>query len=146
MNSGDEDYSSLLASCFLAPVKSAIKRDFVPKNAVVMAMDLHSVHQNCGIDSDAGMSISTLRGDFLWVDDSKKAMESIQSPSGINGGTSVVGGRGPMMIRAKSGEYLLDPDAVFLESGENQPNFRVMSTQRLKVHGVRVVGCFKGQR
>ncbi len=42
------------------------------------------------------------------------------------------------------GEYLVDPDAVFLQSGENQPNFRVMSTQRLKVHGMRVVGCFKG--
>ena len=91
-NSGDEDYSSMLASCFLAPVKNSIKRDFMPKNAVVMAMDLHSVHQNCGIDSDAGMSISTLREDFLWVDDSRKAKESIQSPSGINGGTSVVGG------------------------------------------------------
>ncbi len=49
-----------------------------------------------------------------------------------------------MVIRAKSGEYLVDPDAVFLQSGDGQPNFRVMSTQRLKVHGVRLVGCFKG--
>jgi hypothetical protein len=29
-------------------------------------------------------------------------------------------------------------------NGKNQPNFRVMSTQRLKNHGVRLVGCFKG--
>jgi hypothetical protein len=49
-----------------------------------------------------------------------------------------------MVIRAKSGEFLIDPDGVYLEGGSEQPNFRVMSTQRLKVHGVRLVGCFKG--
>ena len=49
-----------------------------------------------------------------------------------------------MIVRAKTGEYLIDPDAVFLMNGEDQPNFRVMSTQRLKSHGVRTVGCFKG--
>ncbi len=114
------------------------------KDLIVMAADLHSVHKNCGIDSDAGMSISTLKEDFIWIDETDKARNSIQSPAGINGGSSTVAGRGPMILKAKSREYLIDPDAVFLQSGENQPNFRVMSTQRLKVHGVRVVGCFKG--
>ncbi len=71
-------------------------------------------------------------------------MNSIQSPAGINGGTSSIGGRGPMCVKATSGEYLLDPDAVYLNGGVNQPNFRVMSTQRLKMNGVRLVGCFKG--
>jgi hypothetical protein len=109
-----------------------------------MAADLHSVHKNCGIDSDAGVSISTMRKDFAWLDESAEARESINSPSGINRGSSTVGGRGPMVIRAKSGEFLIDPDGVYLEGGSEQPNFRVMSTQRLKIHGVRVVGCFKG--
>jgi hypothetical protein len=49
-----------------------------------------------------------------------------------------------MIVRAKSGEFLIDPDGVYLAGGVDQPNFRVMSTQRLKVHGVRTVGCFKG--
>ena len=49
-----------------------------------------------------------------------------------------------MCVRASSGEYLLDPDAVYLCGGVNQPNFRVLSTQRLKMNGVRIVGCFKG--
>jgi hypothetical protein len=142
--SDNEDYSSMLASCFLAPIRNTIKRDFVPNGAIVMATDLHKVTENCGIDSDAGMSISTLKTDFAWLDESKDAKESIQSPAGINGGTSKIAGRGPMVIRAKSGELLIDPDAVCLESGPDQPNFRVMSTQRLKIHGVRVVGCFKG--
>jgi hypothetical protein len=49
-----------------------------------------------------------------------------------------------MIVRAKSGEFPIDPDGVYLEGGNGQPNFRVLSTQRLKVHGVRLVGCFKG--
>ena len=140
----DEDYSSMLASCFLAPVRNTIKRDLVVGGSIVMAANLHSVYENCGIDSDAGVSISTMREDFAWLDESSEAKESINSPSGINGGSSKVGGRGPMVIRAKSGEFLIDPDGVYLEGGSEQPNFRVMSTQRLKVHGVRLVGCFRG--
>jgi hypothetical protein len=47
------------------------------------------------------------------------------------------------VIRATTGEYLIDPDAVYLESAKEQPDFRVMAPQRLKSHGVRVVGCYK---
>ncbi len=139
------DYAEVMASCFLAPIKNTIKRDFVSKKCnAVMLSDLHSVEKNCGIDSDAGISISTLREDFIWLDETDEAKNSIQSPAGINGGTSSIGGRGPMCVRASSGEYLLDPDAVYLKGGDNQPNFRVLSTQRLKIICVRIVGCFKG--
>ena len=99
---GDEDdYSALLASCFLAPIQNRIRRDFKPGKSVLMATNLHSVDKNCGIDSDAGISISTLREDFAWIDESLEAKASIQSPSGINGGQSTIGGRGPMIIRAR---------------------------------------------
>jgi hypothetical protein len=94
----DKDFSSMLASCFLAPVKNKIKRDFMPREGIVMATDLHSVHKNCGIDSDAGISISTMREDFAWLDESMEAKESINSPSGINGGTSTIRGRGPKWL------------------------------------------------
>ncbi len=64
----------MLASCFLAPIRNTIKRDFVStKSDVVMVADLHSVEKNCGIDSDAGISISTLQSDFLWIDKSDSA-------------------------------------------------------------------------
>jgi hypothetical protein len=135
----------MMASVFLAPIKNTIKRDFISKKCnAVMLSDRHSVDKNCGIDSDAGISISTLREDFIWIDESDEAKNSIQSPAGINGGTSSIGSRGPMCVRASSGEYLLDPDAVYLKGGDNQPNFRVLSTQRLKMNGVKIVGCFKG--
>ncbi len=141
----ESDYSALLTSCFLAPVRNTIRRDFVSsRNDTIMVADLHSVEKNCGIDSDAGISISTMEDDFLWIDKTDKARNSIQSPAGINGGSSSVGGRGPMCIRAKSGEFLIDPDAVYLEGGNEQSNLRVMSTQRSKMNGVKVVGCFKG--
>ncbi len=125
----------------LAPIRNTIRRDYKSsKSDTIMVANLHSVEKNCGIDSDAGISISTLREDFPWIDDSDRAKSSIQSPSGINGGKSTIGGRGPMVIRAKTGEYFIDPDAVFLEGGIDQPNFRVLSTQRLKLNGVRIVG------
>ncbi len=49
-----------------------------------------------------------------------------------------------MIIKTKSGKYLMDPDGVYLSAGPNQPNFRVMSTQRLKSYAVRLVQCWKG--
>ncbi len=65
----ESDYSALLTSCFLAPVRNTIRRDFVfSKINTIMVADLHSVEKNCGIDSDAGISISTIEGDFLWID------------------------------------------------------------------------------
>jgi len=93
----DSDYASMLAACMLAPIKNTIRRDYkASRSDTVMVADLHSVEKNCGIDSDAGISISTLTEDFLWIDDSEEAKNSIQSPAGINGGTSSIGGRGPM--------------------------------------------------
>jgi hypothetical protein len=138
------DYGAMIASVLLAPVKNTIPRELViDKDAVIMASSLHNVEKNCGIDTDAGISISTMKSDFpLWIDESASAKASIASPSGINGGRSAIGGRGPMVVRAKSGEYLIDPDAVFLEPSKSQPNFRVMSTQRLKMNGLRLVQCF----
>jgi len=49
-----------------------------------------------------------------------------------------------MLVRAKSGEYLLDPHGVFLAPGEGQPLFRVLAVQKFKTLGVRLVGCFEG--
>jgi hypothetical protein len=138
------DYASMLASVCLAPIRNTIPRELVSTiGSIVMKANLHNVDKNCGIDSDAGISISTIKSDFpLWIDDTEAARDSIAAPTGISGGTSRIGGRGPMVIRTRTGEYLIDPDAVYLESNNEQPNFRVMSTQRLKLHGVRLVGCF----
>ena len=49
-----------------------------------------------------------------------------------------------MIIRTKTGKYLMDPDGIYLRAGPDQQNFRVMSAQRLKSYGVSLVQCFKG--
>ncbi len=76
--------------------------------------------KNCGIDTDAGISISTLRSDFpLGIDERKSVLERLPMPSGINGGESRVGGIEPMIVKAKSGELLIDPDGLYLCPGKD---------------------------
>ncbi len=147
---GDDDsdadsdgFAELMASCFLAPMANTIPRFQMEKEATVMATNLHNVLKNCGIDTDAGMSISTVREDFLWLRSDSATLKSLPSPSGINGGESNVGGIGAMVVQAKTGEYLIDPEALFLKPGLGQPNFRVLSTQKLKKNGVRLIQCYK---
>jgi hypothetical protein len=48
-----------------------------------------------------------------------------------------------MVIMSKTGEMLIDPEGLYLVPGKGQPNFRVLSVQRLKSNGVRSVGCLK---
>jgi hypothetical protein len=141
---GYPNYAGLMARCWMSPVLNTIPRTLQISKPIVLASSLHNVKRNCGIDTDAGLSISTLREDFpLWLDTSQKALTAMGAPSGINGGESKLGGTGPMIIRAKSGEFLIDPDGLYIEPNELQPNFRVLSSQRLKMHGVRLVQCFR---
>ena len=109
-----------------------------------MAVQLRSCEENAGIDFDACVSISCLWSNFLYLDTPSSAIASISPPSGINGGTSEVGGIGPMLVRSKADEYILDPRGVYLVPNDNQPRFRVLAIQKLKALGVRVVGFHKG--
>ena len=140
----DADIASFLAPFLLAPCVNSIPRNPVNKSTLVLKTNLHNVDKTCGIDSDAGMSISTLAEDFLWLDSSPETLSSYAAPSGINGGSAVISGIGPMVVKAKSGEFIVDPFGIYLKGSSAQPNFRVLATQRLKTLGVRVVGCFNG--
>ena len=144
-NDGDDsqdDVAEMLASFFLAPIVNTIPRNQIVKGGTIMVTNLHSVDKNCGIDTDAGMSISTIRADFPWLNENNGSTVDNPTPAGISGGESKVGGIGPMVIKSKSGTYLIDPEAIYIEPGEKQPNFRVLSAQRLKANGVRLVQCF----
>jgi hypothetical protein len=137
-----DDYAAILAACLLAPARNTIKRTLRDKGSLVLSTKLHDVNSTCGIDTDAGMSINTMIEDFPCGLDESEEAKSCEAPSEINGGKSKVGGRGVMIIRTKSGKYLIDPEEILLMSGDDQPNFRVMSAQRLKAHGLRVVQCY----
>ena len=78
----------------LAPVKNTIPRNRSINGNIIMASNLHDVKTTCGIDTDAGMSISTMKDDFpCCLDEIIDARNSIEAPAGINGGQSSIGGR-----------------------------------------------------
>ena len=51
-----------------------------------------------GIDTDSGKSMSTRVADFLWIDVSKEAQDSIEI-TGVGGSDTDVGGREPLVVR-----------------------------------------------
>ena len=77
-DSDDESFSSMMAKVWLSPIINTIPRDPVRLKTLVFSSNLHSVDQNCGIDTDAGMSISTLLSDFpLGIDERKSVLERL---------------------------------------------------------------------
>ncbi len=119
----DSELAAMLAPFMIASYANVIPRNPVSKKVTVMATNLHDVNTTCGIDSDAGMSISTLAEDFLWLDKTPGTLSTLTAPAGINGGSSEIGGVGPMIVRAHSGEFLIDPNGFYLQGSENQPTF-----------------------
>jgi hypothetical protein len=113
-------------------------------SASSMSSSLHNTSENAGWDTDASLTITCFVEDMLWIDSSQEAIDTVPMLQGINGGSSIVGGIGPCLMRSKSGEYLLDPEAVYLKPVDGQPLFRVAAAQRFKAMGVRMVQCFEG--
>jgi hypothetical protein len=73
-----------------------------------------------GSDTCSAVAVSTDPEDFLCIDDSPEAKDSV-SLRGVGGENSVIGGRGPMVVKTldKHGNEVLmfDPSGVYL----NQP-------------------------
>ena len=92
-----------------------------------------------GIDTCSAMSVSTERGDFLFIDQSKEAVHSVEL-NGVGGGESKVGGRGPMLIKAidTNGNevFVVDPAGVYLVSSGSQARLRILGQQRMKAFGL----------
>ena len=152
----DTDLGTIIASCLLSHTTRPIPRVIGASDdgvslggkgcAPALAVQLHSYEDNAGIDSGTCVSISCFRSDFLFLDKSASAIASISPPAGISGGTSEVGGIGPMLVISKSGEYILDPRGLYLMKNDNQPRFRVLAMQKLKALGVIMVVVIKVTR
>ena len=152
-DSDDDNLATILATCVgMVRTASVYPRhpigldmpDSFTDYAPSMLSSLHDTSANMGWDTDAALTITCLRGDMLWIDDSDEAIRSIPSLQGINGGSSIVGGVGPCLVRSKCGVYLIDPEAVYLTPTKDQPLFRVAAAQRFKAMGVRLVQCYNG--
>ncbi len=91
-----------------------------------------------GIDTCSALSVSSVRGDFLWLDESLEARKSV-TLRGVGGDSARIGGRGPMVVRSKDieGNEILtfDASAVYLPEEKGQAGFRIFGQQRLKRFG-----------
>ncbi len=50
-----------------------------------------------GIDTCSAVSVSTEKEDFIFIDESREARDSV-SLRGVEGSSSVIGGRGPLWV------------------------------------------------
>ncbi len=102
---------------------------------------LHSM-EVVGIDTCSALSVSTREEDFLFLDRSKLATDSVVL-RGVGGSDAKIGGRGPMVVLAKDdkGEeiVLVDPAGVYLAEAVDQAHFRILGQQRLKKFGFDLV-------
>jgi hypothetical protein len=81
---------------------------------VSLANSLHDLDL-VGIDTCSAVSVSTEKDDFIFVDESKEAKDSV-TLRGVDGSSSAIGGRGPMVVKSKDKEgnevLMFDPSAV----------------------------------
>jgi hypothetical protein len=78
---------------------------------LMMRESLHDL-EKVGIDTCSAVSVSTERTDFpLYLDETMDAKESVIL-NGVGGANSSIGGRGPMVVRAKDDKGNERPDHV----------------------------------
>jgi hypothetical protein len=106
----------------------------------VLSQPLHSMDY-VGIDTCSALSVSTEQNDFVYIDRSPEARESV-SLRGIGGEQSVIGGRGALVVcmqdENKTMLYMIDPAGVYLDEASSS-NLRILGQQRMKKFGFDLV-------
>ena len=96
-----------------------------------------------GIDTCSAVSVSTETADFLFIDRSYEAKNSITLNGVGNGGPEILG-RGPMVVSSLNalGEqiFMVDPSGVLISK---QSKLRILGQQKMKRLGFHVVQCFE---
>jgi hypothetical protein len=91
-----------------------------------------------GIDTCSALSVSSVREDFLWIDESTEAKRSVIL-RGVGGESAAIGGRGPMAVTSKDSDgnevVIFDTSAVYLKENREQAGLRIFGQQRLKRFG-----------
>ncbi len=122
-----------------AKLQKEKKKNWGDKDAVVLMTNssLHDIGL-VGIDTCSAVSVLTEMSDFLYVDDSPAAKDSI-TLNGVGGANTSIGGRGPMVVCAVDDKgndlVVFDPAGVFLDvddSNSHQQRFRIFGQQKLK--------------
>jgi hypothetical protein len=108
------------------------------------AKSLHPM-DHVGIDTCSAVSVSTETADFLFIDRSYEAKNSI-SLNGVGNGGPVILGRGPMVVSSlnASGDqiFMVDPAGVLISK---QSKLRILGQQKMKRLGFHVVQSFESK-
>ena len=137
---GDENFEASIAK--ESDLRTSLWGD--PTTYSCMPSNTDALHNMVvvGIDTCSALSVSTREEDFLFLDRSLQATESVVL-RGVGGSDAKIGGRGPMAVLAAD-EYgreivLVDPAGVYLAEAVDQANFRILGQQRLKRFGFDLV-------
>ncbi len=101
-----------------------------------------------GIDTCSAVSVSTEIADFVYLDTSLEARNSL-SLNGVGEGGPTILGRGPMMISTmdENGNQvlMLDPAGVYVKGSEKQSRMRILGQQRMNEFGYNIVQDYKSK-
>jgi hypothetical protein len=101
-----------------------------------------------GIDTCSAVSVSTEIADFIYLDTSLEARNSL-SLNGVGEGGPVILGRGPMIISTIDvcGDqvFMLDPAGVYVKGSEQQARMRILGQQRMNSFGFNIVQDYKSR-
>ncbi len=121
------------------------------KDAVGIVNEAPSLHplDYVGMDTCSARSVSSEISDFLYVDRSARAINSVEL-NGVGAGGPVILGRGPMLVSTLDDEgrltFMVDPAGVLVASGKQQARLRIYGQQRMKRFGFHVVQEFSSGR
>ncbi len=117
------------------------KRQQATSLLIVMVTALHPMDY-VGIDTCSAVSASTERADFVYLDESQEAKDSV-SLNGVGAGGPEVVGRGPMVVSAidtyGNQIFMLDPAGFLIRSSDDQAKLRILGQQRMKRFGFTIV-------
>jgi hypothetical protein len=122
----------------------------VKSTVLVISESLYDLNM-VGIDTCSAVSVSTERGDFpLYLDETTETKDSVVL-NGVGGANASIGGRGPLVVRAKDSEgndlVVFDPAGVYLDCGASegdQARFRIFGQMKLKDAGLSLVQDKRG--
>ncbi len=107
-------------------------------------LTLHPM-DHVGIDTCSALSVSSEVADFLYLDDSEEARNSV-SLNGVSEGGPEVLARGPMLVSTLDTEgrqtFLVDPFGVLVASSSKQARLRIYGQQRMKKFGFHIIQSY----
>ena len=127
--------------------KTKGERRAVTALPVSRTKNLHPI-DHVGIDTCSAVSVSTEIADFVYLDQSLEARNSI-SLNGVGQGGPEILGRGPMVVSTLDDYgnqvFMVDPAGVYVRSSEKQARMRILGQLRMNNFGFNHVQDYESR-